>query len=235
VTRNQQSEIGEENEVVQVTGHRSLVPDLRLAAFGILWFFITLSVESSIIPIIDVIFEHRLYLPSIGFFIALTALVAAGASHLQARMPLTGRLAAIVAALVVLILGGATFTRNHVWKDEETLWLDAKAKSPAKSRPYTNLGVLYGQRERVEESTNAFETAIKLDPRQPEALSNLVLLYLSAGRIRDAEIACATLLNQDPEMKGRLKLFQILRMPDDVNPELRIVRDVCKVSSKAGR
>ncbi len=46
---------------------------LRLIAFGILWFFITLSVESSIIPIAMVIDEYRIYLPSVGFFIALVA------------------------------------------------------------------------------------------------------------------------------------------------------------------
>ena len=43
----------------------------RLIAFGIFWFFVTLSVESSIIPIQDVIYEHRLYLPSVGFFMAI--------------------------------------------------------------------------------------------------------------------------------------------------------------------
>jgi len=36
---------------------------LRLMGFGMVWFFLTLSIESSIIPIKDVIFEHRLYLP----------------------------------------------------------------------------------------------------------------------------------------------------------------------------
>ncbi|MEK7688847.1 MAG: hypothetical protein AAB313_01165 [Deltaproteobacteria bacterium] len=41
----------------------------RLAAFSILWFFIILSPTSSFIPIIDVIFEHRLYLASAGFFL----------------------------------------------------------------------------------------------------------------------------------------------------------------------
>lgn len=41
----------------------------RLAAFSILWFFITLSPTSSFIPIIDVMFEHRLYLASAGFFL----------------------------------------------------------------------------------------------------------------------------------------------------------------------
>lgn len=40
----------------------------RLIAFFILWFFIILSPTSSFIPIIDVIFEHRLYFASVGFF-----------------------------------------------------------------------------------------------------------------------------------------------------------------------
>jgi hypothetical protein len=47
----------------------------RLISFGIFWFFITLSVESSIIPIRDVIFEHRVYLPSVGFVIFLTVVI----------------------------------------------------------------------------------------------------------------------------------------------------------------
>ena len=41
----------------------------RLLSFSIIWFFVTLSVTSSFVVIYDVIFEHRLYLPSIGFAI----------------------------------------------------------------------------------------------------------------------------------------------------------------------
>jgi len=44
----------------------------RLIAFFILWFFVILSPTSSFIPIIDVIFEHRLYLASVGFFVLLS-------------------------------------------------------------------------------------------------------------------------------------------------------------------
>jgi len=39
----------------------------RLISFGIFWFFITFLPESNIIPLNDVIFEHRLYVPLIGF------------------------------------------------------------------------------------------------------------------------------------------------------------------------
>ncbi len=40
-----------------------------LIPFGAAWFYITLSPTQSFVPILDKIFEHRVYLPSIGFFI----------------------------------------------------------------------------------------------------------------------------------------------------------------------
>ncbi|MGE5892926.1 MAG: hypothetical protein ACM34I_02610 [bacterium] len=50
-----------------------------VVSFSILWFMITLVPSSSVIPIVDVIFEHRLYLPSAGFFV----LVALGLWHIS--------------------------------------------------------------------------------------------------------------------------------------------------------
>ena len=47
--------------------------NFRLMAFGIFWFLITLMPESSFWPINDLIFEHRLYLPLLGFSIFLTS------------------------------------------------------------------------------------------------------------------------------------------------------------------
>ncbi|MEE9543156.1 MAG: hypothetical protein V3V95_05180, partial [Thermodesulfobacteriota bacterium] len=46
-----------------------------IASFFILWFFIVLSPTSTIVPIIDVIFEHRLYLASLGFFVIIVLIV----------------------------------------------------------------------------------------------------------------------------------------------------------------
>ena len=47
----------------------------RLLSFGIIWFFVTLSVTSSFVVIYDVIFEHRLYLPSIGFALLMAIVI----------------------------------------------------------------------------------------------------------------------------------------------------------------
>jgi len=43
----------------------------RVASFFILWFFIILSPTSSFVPIADVIFEHRLYLPTLAYAVIL--------------------------------------------------------------------------------------------------------------------------------------------------------------------
>lgn len=44
-----------------------------LILFGVLFFYITISPVQSIVPVLDIFFEHRLYLPSIGFFIVFVA------------------------------------------------------------------------------------------------------------------------------------------------------------------
>jgi len=50
-------------------------PAGRCISFFIIWFFIVLSPTSSFIPIIDVIFEHRLYLATLGYAVILTLII----------------------------------------------------------------------------------------------------------------------------------------------------------------
>lgn len=45
----------------------------RIIPFGMAWFYIGLSPVQSFVPIVDVIFEHRAYMPSVGFFLAFIA------------------------------------------------------------------------------------------------------------------------------------------------------------------
>ena len=106
----------------------------RLVSFGVFWFFIALSVESGVIPIPDVIFEHRVYLPSAGFFIAAVTLVFMGAQRLGRRRRGYETLAVAILVAVVVALTAATYARNGVWRSETTLWEDVMKKSPRKAR-----------------------------------------------------------------------------------------------------
>ncbi|MFQ5353719.1 MAG: hypothetical protein ACE5DR_02125, partial [Thermodesulfobacteriota bacterium] len=47
----------------------------KCASFFIIWFFVILSPTSTVIPIIDVIFEHRLYMASLGYAVILTLIL----------------------------------------------------------------------------------------------------------------------------------------------------------------
>ncbi|MFM9027110.1 MAG: hypothetical protein ACKOQ6_03850, partial [Bacteroidota bacterium] len=80
----------------------------RLAAFGILWFFLTLAIESSIVPISDVIFEHRTYLPSFGFLLAVVSL---GYTFFWTRKATA---AVITVVLVVITFSAMAYKRNKV-------------------------------------------------------------------------------------------------------------------------
>lgn len=105
----------------------------KLYAFGIFFFFLAMLVESSIVPIDDLIFEHRTYLPSFGFFLVLSV-------FLHGLWYKTGNV--LKYGLIVFITMAFTFAsyeRNKVWKDELTLSRDRMAKSPGKGRSYVAL------------------------------------------------------------------------------------------------
>jgi tetratricopeptide (TPR) repeat protein len=148
---------------------------LRLLAFGILWFFLALSVESSFLPLEDLIFEHRLYLPSVGFF--LTILAAAGLA--TDRYGATAwKSSVVVLAGSVIIWSAAAIARNAIWSDTVALYADNAQKSPNKPRPRQNLGFSYLFRGRYQEAIHQYETAIEMNRRLMEHPEKLPYSYL---------------------------------------------------------
>jgi len=138
---------------------------LRLIAFGIIWFFVTISVESSIIPIRDVINEHRLYLPSIGVFIAC---VAAIDQTISAKKMKIG-----IVVFLVLILSLTTYNRNSIWKDPQMLWQDVIKKSPNNARAYNNLGVVFKNQGEFDKAIEQFKKSLNANRNYTAVYSNL--------------------------------------------------------------
>ncbi|MBF0317514.1 MAG: tetratricopeptide repeat protein [Nitrospirae bacterium] len=155
----------------------------RLASFGILWFFVAISVESSIIPIADVIFEHRVYLPSVGFILVLLSVYMANESK-QASVQRT--IVVAVAVLVVLALSVTTYARNNTWRSSMAMWEDVVRKSPNKARSHNNLGADYYDRGRINEAIRHYEIAMKLKPDDLDAYLNLGNVYEKQGNLDEA-------------------------------------------------
>jgi Flp pilus assembly protein TadD len=175
-------------------------PLFRVIAFGVFWFFITLSIESSIIPITDVIFEHRMYLPSVGIFMAVAAAVSlvSNGGALVSGWPRTPVLA--VSAVVVLILGGMTIARNRVWGDEVSFWEDNASKSPLNGRVLNNLAMARIKKGDLAGAEQAYLRAIELKTYQDATYVNLGRIYMEWGRLDRALELFRAALSINPDL-----------------------------------
>ncbi len=154
----------------------------RLVSFGILWFFLTLSIESSVIPIQDVIVEHRTYLPSFGFFLVLNTVIFRGVGNRSRTLAL------LAGILLIAIWSGMTYRRNEIWKDDLTLLNDNIAKAPNFARPYSNRGVAWWKRKEYDRAVSDFSRAILINPNYRDAWYNRGVVYEETGKFRLALI-----------------------------------------------
>jgi len=158
----------------------------KCIAFGILWFFITLAVESSVFPIEDVIFEHRLYLPSIGLIISFATGMALALEHLKIPSPVRKFLYCSFMVSALLVLAVMTYSRNNIWRSESSLWQDVTEKSPGKARGHYNLGLAYQKQGRIPDAIKSYQKAVSIKSDYVDAIYNLATCYYSLGNITDA-------------------------------------------------
>jgi len=201
---------GQRSAVSNSSPSAPLNPYFRVAAFGIFWFFITLSVTSSVIPIVDVIFEHRVYLPSVGAFIAVSAVVSIISERLSLKSPQIKKATILICALIVVVLSTAAYARNTVWKDKKTLWEDVVSKSPKNARALNNLGALYYEENMPDMAIKYLSTAIFLKPDYVDAYNNLGLAYYKKGLYYLAKKQFANALRFDPNDAFAFNNFSIV-------------------------
>ncbi|HLP51224.1 MAG TPA: tetratricopeptide repeat protein [Chitinophagales bacterium] len=108
-----------------------------IAAFGILFFFITFSVASNMLFTVGVLMNERfIYMSSLGFSI----LVAYMFIESKDRFKLSPTLITGVFVIVLALYSVKTFARNYDWKDSFTLFRRDAIHSPNSSKIQTSLG-----------------------------------------------------------------------------------------------
>ncbi len=178
----------------------------RLAGLGILWFFLVLSVTSSVVPLADVFMEHRAYLASWGILLA----VAVGIERLVPAEGPWPRRAAVAVVLVFAVLATITYRRNAVWETRESLWTDAVSKNPRSARAHMGLGVALGDQGRHLEAIAEYEAGLSLAAEagqrgiQARLYGNLGGAYLAVGRVDDAAASLRQGLTIDPKNQDLL-------------------------------
>ncbi|MBT8373111.1 MAG: tetratricopeptide repeat protein [Deltaproteobacteria bacterium] len=160
-----------------------------LLSFSILWFFGNLVIESSVIGL-ELVFEHRNYLPSMFAIAALVSLVF--------RYLKRSWLPAVSLCIVGILFTAWTFERNRVWADEITLYQDSAEKSPQKARPHNNLGAALSRRGRLPEAIDQFRAAIRIKPEYADAHYNLGYALARQGNLEEGIYHFAEALRLQP-------------------------------------
>jgi hypothetical protein len=172
-------------------------PWTRVISYGVFWYFLTISVESTIFPLADLIFEHRVYLPSAFLFIVFAWGAALLSNHFRNRKHRW--ILPVFAALIITVFSTATLVRNSVWKSEIRMWEDVIKKSPNKARPHHSLGFAYGDGGQIQKAIEQYRIAIRLDPYYVKPRQNLAITYYSLGLFDEARREFEDILKIAPE------------------------------------
>src|SRR6056297_2061673 len=202
----------------------------RLTAFCILWFFITLAIESSVIGL-ALIFEHRLYLPAMMPVLFLGILLA---ERIKPRWAI-----ALLMGVVLVVCGTWTWQRNQLWQTPLTLWQDNLKKAPHDTRVLNNLGKAFIDKTvniksakemfykalqinpdsevshynmalalrktgQYDQAIQHYKKALKIDPRCTKALDGLGDIYLNQNNLKRAKTYFQKILDIEPQNKEAL-------------------------------
>jgi Tfp pilus assembly protein PilF len=161
-----------------------------IISFPVLFFFLAHLVESSFIPL-ELVFEHRNYLPSMFLFLP----IAFGLHQLLVRYRnknlFVFRVLLAFIPLLLVGLGVSTYIRNIVWATEKSLWEDAMRKAPRSARPYSNLAWAHYERSGDKKSALVLyhEALAKRHDRKSQhakIYNNIANIYYLSGNCRQA-------------------------------------------------
>jgi len=157
----------------------SLMKRNRLVSFLLFWPLINLAVESSFLPL-EMIFEHRMYLPLLGVTLLFSMLLC----WVFSKKWLVWR--GVVAFSLIAGLCSATYIRNMVWRNPIVLWTDIINKSPSSARAFVNRGGAYADAGDWPRAVADYNHAYALDPKYDKSLVVRGFALSREGKYKDA-------------------------------------------------
>ena len=197
-----------------------------LILFGLLWFLVLL-LPSSVLTVISQkaqpIAEHRVYLASCGFFIAIAAAGAGWLANSGASSPARRGVATVAFGCVLAVLFTLTIQRNRVWSDPVLLWSDAVKKAPRVWMAHEGLAEAYHLVGDCESATNEFRRAVLLRPEQlPAYLGLAACLQETDDQAAALRVVRLALTRTPPGPDALLALAELEEMSHNTPEALRL-------------
>ncbi|CAN5342065.1 hypothetical protein BH10BAC1_BH10BAC1_05830 [soil metagenome] len=157
--------------------------------FGVSWFLFAL-LPTSVVPLSEVLNDHRTFFPYIGLVMAtawtLGLIAIRFKSEIETKIQYKS-LFIIVPVLFVCAHAYGTRQRNKVWSSGETLWYDVITKSPNNGRGLMNYGLAKMGTKDYPSALDYFERAKKILPYYSYLYINLGVLKNAMGNQAEAE------------------------------------------------
>jgi len=163
-----------------------------LLAAGLAAILLSPLTAYALIPLADVVLEHRVYIAGLGIALLSAALFRwAGKNFRSLRIA--------VLSIVVVVFAGMTIQRNRAFANNITLWEDVVRKSPGKARAHFNLALAYQLDSRANDAIREYKVTLSLNPRVPATYSNIAALELDGGQLDEAEKTLLRLTEMAPQ------------------------------------
>lgn len=152
-----------------------------LIGFPILFYFSHHIVESTTIPL-ELIYEHRNYLPTLFFFLPVAYGLVKLLSLYKNQNKLMFYLIVIFTSSIIFFIGLSTYIRNNDWQTHESLWKSAAKTAPDLIRPYAQLGWYHTSKNRLNTQKANFYFKQGLDKKNSYNIYEKVLLWINIAR-----------------------------------------------------
>jgi hypothetical protein len=172
----------------------------RAASFGLLWFLLLIVPSSALVVFNhgEPMAEHRVYLASVGFFLALGIAFAWLNVRFGPNRAIPHLLFRITATVGVLSLGAHAMVRNAIWSSPVSIWAEAVDKAPDSWYPAKLLGESLHDSGMHDQAVDMFKQSITLRPSETDTYSREGICLVELGRLDEAQAVFEKLRTMDP-------------------------------------
>ncbi|MDP2860875.1 MAG: tetratricopeptide repeat protein, partial [bacterium] len=151
--------------------------------FGLSWFLLFLL--PTFLPLSafkDIqFFEHRIYVPMIGFIILILEI------DFIKKLDIRKRINALIITLILLILSVTTLSYSETFRNDLNFWENAVKFHPNSPIAHNSLGGAHQAHGLLLEAETEYKKSLELDPKQKMVHSNLGVIYMDKNMLREAE------------------------------------------------
>lgn len=162
----------------------------RTWSFLGIWFFGILSVTSSFVPMSELAFEYRMYLPVLSLILTIVTGAYLVISQLKNRLKMYSWYAytavIVIGIVVVGLMSWRTILRNRDYRSEIAIWSTVVKQRPNNFRAHVYMGTELRKNGDLDTAIDHYRRAIDIKPDEAGTYSNLGITLAAKGKLDEA-------------------------------------------------